>query len=221
MVAKKYQDYLLNVYQEMNIHHREQTSQNNQIITFYIVLISFFIGFHNELAKEYNIVLNNLVYIMLIVIGTIVNLTLIQLRTWQLRYASGLQLIGSMFICDKKIKNFDDFYDCIKEFECRSATKHSLIAPLTCKMIWGCIIISLAPFGLYYTYLNKFFLDCSHIILIIFIFIICVYLVLIYMYFKNKINSTGRKGEINWLMNYLNFRQDFDTVVKKGKNHSK
>lgn len=205
MISNTYKDYLLIVYQEMHAHHREQTVQNNQLIAFYIALVGFFLGFHSYLIDNFNFVLINCVFISLILIGLMINLMLIQLRVWQLRYAGAIQFLGSVFMCDKIIKDYQAFYECIKNFECRSATKHSLFAPLTCKMIWGCIIISLIPFGLYYTYLSNEILIVNSEISFIFIIVILVYLLLIYKYFRNKINDTGNKGEINWLLNYVNF----------------
>lgn len=208
MISNIYKEYLLTVYQEMNVHHREQTVQNNQLMAFYIALISFFLGFHSYLIENFNFALVNCVFVSLILIGLMINLMLIQLRVWQLRYASAIQFLGSLFMCDKKIKDYQTFYDCIKKFECRSVTKHSLFAPLTCKMIWGCVIVSLIPFGLYYTYLSNEMLEASCELPFVFIMVVIVYLFFIYKYFSGKLNVTGNKGEINWLLDYVNFPKD-------------
>lgn len=205
MIKDKYYNYLLNVYQEIHSHHREQTNQNNQIITFYLALISFFIGFYNKLTTNYNTVVINCIFIIVIIIGAMVNVMLIQLRVWQLRYATALQLLGSMFLCDREIESYSDFYVCINQFECRSNTKHSLFKPLTCKMIWACLAISLTPFGLYYTYLRDYFIKYRFSLFIIFVMLIILYITAIYSIFKNKIKDVGNKGEINWLLDYINF----------------
>ena len=151
MVSKKYEPYLLSAYQQINEHHRFQTQQNNQTITFYIVFISFFIGFRDSLSIFDDIIVN-FIYIFVIVVGGIVILNMIQLRIWQLKYATAIQLVGSMFISDILIDSFSSFNQFIDSFECRSKTKHSLFAALTNKMIWGCTILSLAPFAMYFTF---------------------------------------------------------------------
>ena len=206
MIKNSYKDLLLIIYQELNIHHREQTKQNNQIITFYIALISFFIGVNTYIVDNYNNFLINCVYLIIILIGFMIIIMLIQLRVWQLRYAGGIQFISSIMFSDFIIKNYDDFYKCVEHFETRSGTKHSLFAPLTCKMIWGCIFISLAPIGLYYNYLTNVLCNKEKMVASVFIICIIVYLSIIYCFFKNKIDATGKKGEIVWLLDMVNFK---------------
>lgn len=213
MINEKFKSFLIEVYQELNIHHRTQTTQNNQIITFYIALISFFFGFHSKLVKDFDMVLVNFVFITLIFIGFIINLMLIQLRVWQLRYAISIQFIGSVFMCDKVINNFSEFYSCMKTFESKSKTLHSIFAPLTCKMIWGCIFISLAPIGLYYEYLKNIILNSQKILFIAFIIVIAMYVLLIGVCFSRKTKKVGRKGDVLWMLNCFNFKDSI--TIKK------
>lgn len=206
MVSTEFKECLLIMYQEINEHHREQTKQNNQVIAFYIALVSFFIGINSSLVKEYTGIVINCIYITIIFVGFLVILMLVQLRVWQLRYAGGIQLIASIFFSDFSVNNNADLERCIRHFCSRSATKHSLFAPLTCKMIWGCVLISLAPIVLYHSYLSDTYFSIAPQIDLGFLCFLVMYLSTVYYCFKRRIDKTGNAGDLLWLFDTLNFQ---------------
>lgn len=199
-------EFLLTVYREVHIHHREQVMTYYKIATFYLTTVSLFVGLSNFLTSTNNYLMINCAFVILLIVGVLVNMMLIQSRIWQVRYASCLQFIGSLFLCDKKIKNYDDFFKAMNGFECKSKSKHSLFAPLTCKIIWACVTVSLAPIFLYYEYLLDLFYKRSCLITIVFLLFIVTYLIFIFLIFKRKIRNIGIKGEVNWLFNFDNYK---------------
>lgn len=205
MVNNQFKEMLLIMYQEINEHHREQTKQNNQIITFYIAFISFFVGINSSLNSSYNAFIVHCVYLMVILVGYLSVLMLVQLRVWQLRYAGGLQFIASIVFSDTTVNNLKDFNRCVAHFVSKSPTKHSIFAPLTCKMIWGCMAISFLPIGLYYNYLIMQYTDIVDVITFFAILFLLLYLFALANFFKKKIEGTGNMGDILWLFDIYDF----------------
>ncbi len=211
MVDKKYESFLLQLYQEIHIQHRQQTEHINQAVVFYIALLSFFIGFYKSLVKSYSTIIVNVVFFALFFITVTFISVLIRYRVWQLKYAIGLQLLGHMFLSEIEINDYTAFLEQINTYQPDAPEKHRLFTSITCKMIWGCIIISIAPIGLYYSFLQTKTTIASDSLAAIFLFVIIVYLISVYVYFEKQLEKTDGKDSVLWLV-------DFSTKHSKSKD---
>lgn len=87
--------YLHNVYDNANQHLLEQGKKRDQIVTFYIVLLSFVLTNlenldHDFFGKPTEVV----IYFVLIIVGIIVLLNLADLRSWHTQYLDVIYVIN-------------------------------------------------------------------------------------------------------------------------------
>lgn len=201
--------FLITLYEQTSEHHREQTKQANQVVTFFLVFLAFFLNYQDNLWENTNILFTHMTYLAVIIVSRIVITLLIQLRVWQLQYAGCLQLIGSMFTCNGYIENYVDFNKFIKEFEAVSKSKHSLYKSITTKIIWVCALLSAYPVMAYYFYLSKLYggfrigkFTLDSILKATFFIGILILYTSFFLSFKKHINDILNKGEKIWLINY-------------------
>ena len=84
-------DYLNTVYEQTNEHLREQDTKRDQVIAFYVVLLSFVITSGSLLAKAANM---GIIYIGLMVVGLICVNTMASLRSWHQQYLDCIAVIN-------------------------------------------------------------------------------------------------------------------------------
>lgn len=106
---ERFLDYLRDVYDHCHTHLIEQGKKRDQILTFYIVLLSFVLTNLNSLEKDFlghSTVL--IVYILLILIGWIVLNSLSDLRSWHTQYLGSIYVLNWVFANEQRFKTNDD-----------------------------------------------------------------------------------------------------------------
>ncbi|MCL2627075.1 MAG: hypothetical protein FWD44_00045 [Oscillospiraceae bacterium] len=219
MVGSNFQGFLSLLYQELNSHHREQASQNNQIISFYVVVMTFFVGFYQSIISLSEPIIST-IFIVIFVLSIVIILMLIQLRVWQLRYAYGLSLVGSMFMSDINIDNLSSFYSFINNFEIEYKSIYSLFASLRMKMIWSCFIISLIPIVLYFLYIQNLHIMNPFLLWTLYLGVNITYVLFVIFTFRKKIRGTCNKDDIIWLINFQksSIQTTTGNTIHKNKN---
>lgn len=83
--------HLSSIYDQTNDHLREQDTKRDQVIAFYVVLLSFVITSGSLLAKTAN---KSIIYLGLIGVGAICVRTVADLRSWHRQYLDTISVIN-------------------------------------------------------------------------------------------------------------------------------
>ncbi|WP_225047773.1 NUDIX hydrolase [Lacticaseibacillus kribbianus] len=90
-VKQAFLDYLTHVYDKCNDHLLEQGHKRDQVIAFYIVLLSFVVTYGRQLAGEANMMVIDL---GLVVVGWICVRLIADLRSWHKQYLDCIEIIN-------------------------------------------------------------------------------------------------------------------------------
>ena len=92
-----FMNFLESVYNECHTHLLEQGTKRDQVIAFYIVLLSFVITSGTVLRSTIHAHSLLIIYVGLFVIGVICNLVLADLRSWHRQYLDSIRIINWAF----------------------------------------------------------------------------------------------------------------------------
>ncbi|EPC71716.1 hypothetical protein Lpp126_14980, partial [Lacticaseibacillus paracasei subsp. paracasei Lpp126] len=92
-----FMSFLESVYNERHTHLLEQGTKRDQVIAFYIVLLSFVITSGTVLRNTIHAHSLLIIYVGLFVIGVICNLVLADLRSWHRQYLDSIRIINWAF----------------------------------------------------------------------------------------------------------------------------
>lgn len=98
MLSDKKANFLITVYGACQEKLTEQAKQRDQVITFYIVLCAFFLGWVDEM--EFSMAL--LIGLAMLVIGGICVYRVCKLRSWNLQYVKCIKILNGLFLSDKE-----------------------------------------------------------------------------------------------------------------------
>ena len=92
-----FMNFLESVYNECHTHLLEQGTKRDQVIAFYIVLLSFVITSGTVLRSTIHAHSLLVIYVGLFVIGVICNLVLADLRSWHRQYLDAIRIVNWAF----------------------------------------------------------------------------------------------------------------------------
>lgn len=199
-------EFLLNIYERCNEHLREQSTKRDQVIAFYLVVISFYFGSYNNVVKiltgAYSPILFNVV--MILISGMTIR-TLSGLRSWHIQYANSIVLLNMIIARD--ILNLKDMDRVANAFfaekdRCNRKRKiKELLKGIENRVIFGMVFISGLPAAMLMKELAGIMKIQSKEI--IFLMEAAFYLVFVIFYIKNTImvirDSAKHK---TWIINF-------------------
>lgn len=127
-------DYLKQIYGEANTHLLEQDHKRDQIVTFYAVLVSFFITTQGAIMKSLGG--GHLMILFLsagiMFIGVVVSLTIGDLRNWHRQYLDSIYVINFAVSHQHNYETVSDLIDAIYE----KLTQNQFKSTKTIKKPW-------------------------------------------------------------------------------------
>lgn len=140
---KQHQELFQKVYDECNAHAREQTAKRDQVITFYIVVCSFYLGWENTQEFAIRLVLLLVVFI----IGVLCSLILINLRSWIIQYGNCAEAVSKLLAVNYSYTNINDIAAFLKVNAKKSVdTPREFILRMGNTITYGFIFITAVPF---------------------------------------------------------------------------
>ena len=109
-------EYLCSVYDHCHTHLIEQGRKRDQVLTFYVVLLSFVLTNLDKLKKEFLGQFTELIiYIILIFVGWIVLNSLSDLRSWHTQYLGAIYVLNWVFANEDRYKSVESLVNTIDE----------------------------------------------------------------------------------------------------------
>lgn len=108
-------DYLRQIYDQANEHLREQEHKRDQVITFYAVLISFFITANKAISQSFGgptIIL--FLSFGLFLIGVVACLTIASLRGWHSQYLDAIYVLNYVIAHEESYETVTDLKDALQ-----------------------------------------------------------------------------------------------------------
>lgn len=106
---KLFLDYLMQVYGQCNTHLLEQGKKRDQVVSFYVIVLSFILTNLNYLKRDFlgrPTVL--IIYATLMIAGGIVILILADLRSWHTQYLGAIYTINWAIANQKRFETVDE-----------------------------------------------------------------------------------------------------------------
>lgn len=207
--------YLDSVYNNYNQHLLEQGKKRDQVITFYIVLLSFVLTNFNNLDTDFFGKPTQIaIYIVLVIIGGIVLLNLADLRSWHTQYLDVIYVINWTMSHYPKFSNVASLQEKMKDLVTATLNtkskpklgkgwiKFCLFSSTDNTIYTGMIFLTSLPLlGVYSQIVDLFKLHWGIQIGII-IYIICLILMLII--FERHLNTVLQNGERynTWILSF-------------------
>ena len=113
---KEFLEYLRSVYGHCHTHLLEQGRKRDQVLTFYVVLLSFVLTNLDKLEKEFLGRFTVLiVYVILILVGWIILNSLSDLRSWHTQYLGAIYVLNWVFANENKYQSVDALVNTINK----------------------------------------------------------------------------------------------------------
>lgn len=222
---KEFLEYLRSVYDHCHTHLLEQGRKRDQILTFYIVFLSFILTNLDKLKKEFLGQFTVLIiYIILILVGWIILNSLSDLRSWHTQYLGAIYVLNWVFANENKYQSIDALVATINELmtnKINDNERHVKQIDSMLKRVKVFIHNNLFSSTDNSIYTGVVFLTalpvwgiCGYFKLTILwsIFLFLSYFIAAIIYFERKLQEKLRKAEIydTWILSF-----DYNNHLKK------
>lgn len=198
MVNKEYKEFLINAYNVGNVHLCEQSKKRDQVITFYIALLSFLTAFYETITTKFDESIACFVFVIVFFLGFICLIQLIYLRVWHIHYLKCCITISKIMVSDKLINNYDELVNFIRKnnlIKDKKINMKEFFASSENIVILGFSFINLIPVYMLFFYMLKYF--NYNVIFISIIYILTTYFFLCYSIKRAYKHNT-------WILNFEN-----------------
>lgn len=209
--------YLGQIYEQANEHLREQEHKRDQVVTFYAVLISFFITTSNAIQKNFGG--HGTMFIVdigLFLIGWLCVKTVADLRGWHKQYLDVIYVLNYVIVRQRTYRSVDELKDVIhaKIVEDQSVNDKDENKKVKLStedgVFWATLIFSLAPLFMIlhtiYTLFGEMMNHSDQQMMIVAVGVIFTALGLLYLYQLNQY-MRDRVAKAN---TYKTWMLDFD-----------
>lgn len=233
-------EYLRQIYDQANEHLREQEHKRDQLVTFYAVLISFFITTNGAISKNFGGTLTTIfLNLGLFVIGIVVCTTISSLRGWHSQYLDVIYVINFVIAHEESYETVDDLKNALqnKVIEDQTIGKNNNSATNNSKknpfkkidaafkstenaMFFGMVIFSFVPLLMLghgaYKYMIKWGIFHNYEIVpaVLLWIVFAVFAVLYFKWMERTLIATKANANI-----YRTWMLDFDYYSNGASNH--